>query len=141
MKAVLSHVLLIVLVISVFSCSKKMSEKEYYIKATENMEKENYQEAEKFFGKILEDYPKGENSSKALFMVAFINANYLKNYDKAKTYYTEFLEKYPDHELAKSASYEIKHLGQNIDDLPFLQADQGDTEKDKKKQASSNPSQ
>jgi outer membrane protein assembly factor BamD (BamD/ComL family) len=141
MKASLGYAILILLVLIAFSCSKKMSEKDYYLKATENMEQENYEEAEKFFAKILEDYPNGENSSKALFMIGFINANYLNNLDKAKTYYTEFLEKYPDHELAKSATYEIDHLGQDIDDLPFLQGEPATDQNKKDKQASSNPTQ
>jgi outer membrane protein assembly factor BamD (BamD/ComL family) len=106
----------------VFACSGKKSEKEYYDLANQNMGQENWQEAEKYFSKILEEYPNGVNSSKALFMVAFINANYVKDLEKARKYYTEFLEKYPNHELADDAKYEIDHLGQDVDDLPFLQS-------------------
>ena len=124
----------------IVSCSKT-GEKEYYVKAIESMEHGNYKEADKFFTKILEDYPNGENASKALFMIGFINANYLKDYDKAKAYYTEFVEKYPEHELARSAIYEIDHLGQDINGLPFLQGEQTDAEDGKDKPFSTNKSQ
>jgi outer membrane protein assembly factor BamD (BamD/ComL family) len=101
-------------------CSKKVGEKEYFDLAYQYMGKEKWSDAEKYFQKILDEYPNGVYSSKALFMVGFINANYLKNYDKAKKYYTEFLKKYPNHDLADDARYELENLGKNIDDLPFL---------------------
>ncbi len=108
------------LLMSFVGCSHKAGEKEYYDLAYQYMGKEKYSEAEKYFQKILDEYPNGVYSSKALFMVGFINANHLKNFDKAKKYYTEFLKKYPNHELAASAKYEIENLGKNVDDLPFL---------------------
>ena len=108
-------------------CSKKAGEKEYFDMAYQYMGKEKWSDAEKYFQKILDEYPNGVYSSKALFMVGFINANYLKNYDKAKKYYTEFLQKYPNHDLADDARYELENLGKNIDDLPFLkEGDSGD---------------
>jgi outer membrane protein assembly factor BamD (BamD/ComL family) len=140
MKASFCFTFFILSIFVIVSCSRT-GEKEYYVKATESMEQGNYEEAAKFFAKILEDYPNGENASKALFMIGFINANYLKDYDKAKAYYTEFIEKYPEHELARSAAYEINHLGQDIYDLPFLHGEQTDAEDVKDKQFNSNKSQ
>ncbi len=102
-------------------CGKKAGEKEYFDLAYQYMGKEKWSDAEKYFQKILDEYPNGVYSSKAMFMVGFINANYLKNYDKAKKYYQDFLNKYPNHDLADDARYEIENLGKNIDDLPFLQ--------------------
>jgi len=101
-------------------CGKKEGEKEYFERAYQEMGKEQWSEAEKNFQKILDIYPNGEYASKAMFMVGFVNANYLKNYDKAKKYYTEFLEKYPNNELADDAKYELEHMGSDVDDLPFL---------------------
>lgn len=140
MKSGLKYFVFIGLALSLFACSKKMSEKEYYVLATQNMEKENYAEAEKYFAKILEEYPNGANSSKAMFMVAFINANYLKNMEKAREYYSNFIEKYPNHELAQSAQYELQHLGQNIDELPFLKDETGNAASGDNKQTSDNSS-
>jgi len=93
-------------------CGKKEGEKEYFERAYQEMGKEQWSEAEKNFQKILDIYPNGEYASKAMFMVGFVNANYLKNYDKAK--------KYPNNELADDAKYELEHLGSDVDDLPFL---------------------
>jgi outer membrane protein assembly factor BamD (BamD/ComL family) len=101
-------------------CGDKPSEKEYFDLAYQYMGKEQWSEAEKNFQKILNEYPNGDYSSKALFMVGFVNANYLKNFDKARKYYTEFLEKYPEHELADDAKYELENLGKDVNELPFL---------------------
>jgi outer membrane protein assembly factor BamD (BamD/ComL family) len=119
-------------VVSIFSmysgCSRKAGEKEYFDLAYQYMGKEEWSEAEKYFQKILDEYPNGVYSSKSLFMVGFINANYLKNYDKAKKYYTEFLKKYPNHDLADDAKYEIENLGKNIDDLPFMKEEKSQSD-------------
>jgi len=115
-----------VLLIVALGCSKKMSEKEYYDLANQYMAQEKWQQAETYFEKILQEYPNGVFSSKATFMVGFINANYLKNYDKAREYYSLFLEKFPKHELADDAKYELEHLGKGMEDLPFLKDEKGD---------------
>ncbi len=107
------------------ACSEKVGEKEYFNLASKYMEEQNWQKAEEYFNKICEEHPNGLFSSKALFMVGYINANHLKDYDKARKYYTEFLNKYPDHELAVAAKYELDNLGKGLDDLPFLQEKTG----------------
>ncbi|RMG67497.1 MAG: outer membrane protein assembly factor BamD, partial [Calditrichaeota bacterium] len=104
-------------------CAKKMSEKEYYDLAMQSMNQEKMEQARDYFQKILDEYPNGVFSSEALFMVAFIDANYLKNYAEARRYYEEFLQKYPNHELASSARYELEHLGKPVEELPFLKGD------------------
>lgn len=119
MKSGISLMLISVLVLAI-SCSKNISEVDYYTKANEFMSKENWKEAEQNFQSILDHYPKGEYAAKAMFMIGFINANYTNNLDKARKYYNEFLEKYPNHDLADDAKYEIQNLGKSIDDLPFL---------------------
>jgi outer membrane protein assembly factor BamD (BamD/ComL family) len=121
MKSGISIILFAMLIMTFISCSNKMSELDYYNKANELMSSENWEGAEENFQKILDNYPKGEHSAKALFMIGFINANYTNNLEKARKYYTKFLEKYPDHDLADDAKYEIENLGKNIEDLPFLQ--------------------
>jgi len=111
---------MLTLLILAMGCGKKLGEKEYFDMAYQQMAQEKWSDAEKYFQKILDEYPNGVFASKSLFMIGFLNANYLKNYDKAKKYYSEFLAKYPDHDLAASAQYELEHLGKDIDDLPFL---------------------
>ncbi|MFZ0390745.1 MAG: outer membrane protein assembly factor BamD [Calditrichia bacterium] len=109
-------------------CNKTKSEKEYFDLAYQHMGKEQWSEAENNFQKILEEYPNGVYSSKSLFMVAFINANYIQNYEKAKEYYSKFLQKYPNHELASSAKYELENLGKNPDDMPFWREENSDND-------------
>ena len=122
-KGIVSFIFLLVGIILVVGCGKKMGEKEYFDMAYQFMGEEQWSESEKYFQKILDEYPKGEFSSKALFMVGFVNANYLKNFDKAQQYYTDFLQKYPKHDLADDAKYELENLGKDINDLPFLKGE------------------
>ena len=116
-----SPLLLVVGVLLIAGCGKKMGEKEYFELAYQQMGKEQWSESEKYFQKIVDDYPEGAYSAKALFMVGFVNANYLKNYNKAEKYYKEFLSKYPENELADDAQYELDHLGKDINEIPELQ--------------------
>lgn len=119
-KGMIGFLVLLLFVIFSAGCGSKAGEKEYFDLAYQYMGKEKWSDAEMDFQKILDEYPNGVYSSKALFMIGFINANYLQNEEKARKYYTEFLEKYPNHDLADDAKYELDNLGKNIDDLPFL---------------------
>lgn len=125
MKSGISLILMSVLILAI-SCSKKISELDYYTKANELMSKENWEGAEQNFKSILDHYPNGEYAAKSIFMIGFINANYTNNLDKGRKYYNKFLEKYPNHDLADDAKYEIQNLGKSIDDLPFLKEPEKD---------------
>ncbi len=131
-----SLLLLNIAFLLLWGCGKKVSEKQYFDLAHKYMENQEWSKAEVNFQKVLDEYPNGVYSSKALFMLGFINANDLKNYDKAKEYYTEFLKKYPNHELADDARYELQNLGKNTDDLPFLKDDQSTADTTKNVQTS-----
>jgi outer membrane protein assembly factor BamD (BamD/ComL family) len=122
MRNGISFILISVLIFAI-SCSKNMSEVDYYTKANELMSQEQWEEAEQNFQSIIDKYPDGEYSAKAVFMIGFINANYTNNLEKAKEYYHKFLEKYPNHDLADDARYELENLGKSIDDLPFLKGE------------------
>ncbi len=126
MKGGFHLILIVALILAFFSCSSE-GEADYYAKANELMSQEKWEEAEKNFQKILDDYPEGEYRAKAMFMVGFINANYTNNFDKAREYYNDFLKKYPDHDLADDAEYEINNLGKSIDDLPFLKGQEAES--------------
>lgn len=127
-REIVSFIFLLVGVVLIVGCGKKMGEKEYFDMAYQFMGKEQWSESEKYFQKILDEYPEGEFSSKALFMVGFVNANYLKNFDKAQQYYSNFLQKYPNHDLADDAKYELENLGKDINDLPFLKGEESETD-------------
>lgn len=70
--------------------------------------------------KLIEQYPQSNFAVQSLFMIGFICANNINDLDKAEKYYKEFLEKYPDHELANSVKWELDHLGQDINEIEFL---------------------
>lgn len=120
MRRLLIHYFLFLCLILLISCESKKTETEYFNLAYEQYNKAAYDEAIANFKNIIEYYPEGENTPKATFMIGFINANDLKNLDEAKKYYTLFLEKYPENELADDAEYELKTLGQDINDLPIF---------------------
>ena len=114
-----------IVLVALLACSEKMGEKDYFTLAQEYMDQQNWEKAEEAFSTMVEKYPDGVFAAKSTFMVGYINANHLGDLEKAREYYTQFIEKYPDHELAMAAQYELEHLGQNPDELPFLQDDAG----------------
>ncbi len=117
----------LVLMLVVFSCSKTLSEEEYYNAAKDAYTKENFKVAIDNFKNIVSHYPQGKRAAEASFMLGFINANDIKNYDAAKKYYEDFIKKYPKHELADDAQYELQTLGKDINDLPIFKKINGDS--------------
>ncbi len=124
MKAIRFIGVSLLAVFLVLSCSEEMGEKEYFDLANQYMGQQNWEKAEQNFEIIYQKFPNGVFSSKALFMMGYLNANHLNNLEKARKYYTEFLEKYPNHELADDAKYELENLGKDVEDLPFLKGDE-----------------
>ena len=120
MKSKVLWLVLVAFSLVIFSCGEKQTEKDFLDLAYQYMEQQNWEKAEENFIKISDDYPNGMHTSKAIFMVGYINANHLDNYDKAREFYTTFLEKFPDHELANDAQYELNNLGKSADELPFM---------------------
>ncbi len=116
----MKYFLSFLLMIAVISCSKKMSESEYYNKANEAYSAKDILTAVDNFKKQIETYPKGENYSKAVFMLGYIHANDLKKYDEARKYYNEFIEKFPNDTLVSAAKYELETMGQDINTLPMF---------------------
>ena len=128
MKLLQTFTLGMLLLIMIFSCSKTLSEEEYYNAAKEAYTKEKFQDAVVNFNKLVENYPDGERAAESSFMLGFINSNYIKNFEEAKKYYEKFIKTYPDHELADDAQYELDTLGKDINELPiFTQCIQLDT--------------
>ena len=125
----LTRIVLVIILTAMFiiGCSTKLSETEYYKLATEAFNKQDYQKSIENFKNIIDNYPEGQRSSEALFMLGYINANSTKNLEDAEKYYKLFIEKYPDDELTDDAQYELKHLGKDINELPIFQDIQKDS--------------
>jgi len=120
MKLLQTALISSLLMILLFSCTKTLTEEEYYNAAKEAYTKENFELAVTNFNHIIKNYPQGKRAAEAQFMLGFINANDIKNYDEAKKHYDRFIAKYPEHDLADDAQYELQTLGKDINDLPIF---------------------
>ncbi|MCF7885410.1 MAG: outer membrane protein assembly factor BamD [Candidatus Marinimicrobia bacterium] len=76
-----------------------------------------YEEAINTYQQYINKYPQSSSTPNALFMIAYVYANDMQNYEKAKSAYNKFIEKYPDHELVPSAKWELKNMGQDIQNI------------------------
>jgi TolA-binding protein len=130
MKNSIPFVLILITAIFLFSCSDTKTEEEYYKLAYDQYNDEKYDESVNNFKSLLENYPDGQNSPNAMFMIGFICANHSKKLDEAKIYYNMFMEKYPKHELVSSAKYELETLGKDINELDIFK----DIEKEEKEE-------
>ncbi len=82
--------------------------------------------------RLIAKYPESKFAAQSLFMIGFIYANNLGDFDKAKEYYNKFLGKYPESELVPSVQWELDHLGQDINDIPFLKQNDTSTKSEEK---------
>lgn len=120
MKNCISFVLVLIAAIFLFSCADTKTEEEYYKLAYDQYNDGKYDESVNNFKSLLENYPDGQNSPNAMFMIGFICANHSEKFDEAKIYYNMFMEKYPKHELVSSAKYELETLGKDINELDIF---------------------
>ena len=95
---------LIFALLPLLACGKKLaSEKDLYEQATKYESTQDYNKALECYQTIVDNYPKSENRYKALFMIAYINSDYLKDIKKAIKCYEELLKEYPNCDLADDA--------------------------------------
>lgn len=76
--------------------------------------------ASKQFQTVIEKYKDSKEAPQAQFMIGFIYANSKPDIVKAKEAYETFLKNYPEHELVPSVQWELKYLGQDINEIPEL---------------------
>lgn len=76
--------------------------------------------ASKQFNHVVEKYADSEFAPQAQFMIGFIYANSKPDTAKAREAYKTFLKNYPEHELVPSVQWEMKYLGQDINEIPEL---------------------
>ena len=108
---------LVMAVLMVLSCGKKMTEREIFDEAQKLQGESKFDKSAKLYQKLLKDYPESRHYASSLFMLGFLYANNINDINKARTYYNEFLEKFPDHELADDVEFELKNLGKPITDI------------------------
>tara|TARA_B110000914_G_C15457052_1_gene443922 strand:+ start:172 stop:717 length:546 start_codon:yes stop_codon:yes gene_type:complete len=74
----------------------------------------NNKEAIEVYNNLYQNFKGSENSSDALFMMAFLHENNMGNKEKAKVYYQKYLDEFPTKEFAKDAQFSLD----NIDKTP-----------------------
>ena len=65
-----------------------------------------------YYSELVFNYPDGEHSDEAQFMIGFIQAEELGNYEAARGALERMLETYPDSELRQSAEWMLENMGE-----------------------------
>ena len=94
------------------SCSR-MSEEEAFTKGKAAVEQRKYEEAQKFFNLIIEEYPDGKRAPDALFLSGSIHQNEKRDLAKAVSIYLEVVRKYPKSDAAPKALFTAAFLHAN----------------------------
>ena len=107
-------------VLNNFPDHEKASKAQYLIAEIYYRDLRDFSQAIDEYENLRLNYPESPQVPFALFMQGFIYANMLSNFENARIHYEEFLKKYSNHELAQSVTFELKYLGQEIQDIPEL---------------------
>lgn len=100
--------------------AEKADQAQYKIALIYSNNLNDFSKSIKIYEKLIGKYPDSKFAAQSLFMIGFIYANNLNDIEKAEEYYKEFLEKYPEDELVNSVKWELEHLGQDINEIDFL---------------------
>lgn len=115
-------------IVKKFPKTENAEEAQYKIALIYSNNLNDFQKSIESHEALIHKYPESKYAAQSVFMIGFIYANNLDNLDKAKEYYTQFLEKYPEHELVNSVKWELDHLGQDINDIDFLNQEKDEGE-------------
>ncbi len=77
----------------------------------------------KTHARLVTQCPESNLAAQSLFMIGYHYANNIGDLDSAKVYYQKFVDQYPDNELVNSVKWELEHLGQDINEIDFLQSE------------------
>jgi outer membrane protein assembly factor BamD (BamD/ComL family) len=108
-KAFLIYIIFVFVAGTFSGCGKK-SEEELFNMAESAQKDGNPIEAIKAYRTLQSEYPDGENSAKALFMIGFVYAEELADTGKAIEAFEDFMHKYPNDDLFASADFMVKAL-------------------------------
>jgi TolA-binding protein len=116
MKYILSLLVLIVL----FSCSSKKTDKELFDEAKKNLTENKIPEAVTGFDQLVSDYPDSKLAPEALSQLASVYQNKMvknlseqENLEKAVSLFKEVHDKYPDSEYAPSGLFMAAFISAN----------------------------
>lgn len=77
----------------------------------------NNAEAIKVYENLYTNFKGSENSSDALFMMAFLYENNMGDKEKAKEYYQKYLDEFPTMEFAKDAKFSLENIDKTPEEL------------------------
>ncbi|MBD3170762.1 MAG: tetratricopeptide repeat protein [candidate division Zixibacteria bacterium] len=101
------------------------SEEELFTYAQQAQENNEPIEAVRAYRELIETYPEGEHTPKALFMIGFVYSEQVADSGKAIEAFEEFLSRYPEHELAESAGFMVKALKGETADPVLSEEEEG----------------
>ncbi len=90
------------------SCAKKNSEAEVeklYTQGQVAMNQAKFDSALVIYEGILKKYPDHPKSDRALFLMGYIENEFLGNKEKAKVYFNDLMVRYPKSDLIKDAKF------------------------------------
>jgi len=91
-----------------FGCAKKNSEAEVeklYTQGQIAMNQAKFDSALVIYDTILKKYPDHPKSDRALFLMGYIENEFLGNKEKAKVYFNDLMVRYPKSDLVKDAKF------------------------------------
>jgi tetratricopeptide (TPR) repeat protein len=77
----------------------------------------NNKEAIKVYNNLYNNFKSSENSSDALFMMAFLYENNIGDKEKAKEFYKKYLEEFPTKDFAKDAKFSLDNIDKTPEEL------------------------
>ncbi len=98
-------ILTFMLVLFLFGCSEKISEKEYFDRAQLLEQNEEYDEAIETYLSIYKKFPGGELGDESLFRSAIIQANILRHHEDAIKTHDRLLRAFPESDYAHQSFF------------------------------------
>lgn len=100
--------LYLAIVIFTLGCARKNSEAEVerlYTQGQLAMTASKFDSALVIYDTILKKYPNHPKSDRALFLMGYIENEYLGNREKARVYFNDLIVRYPKSDLVKDAKF------------------------------------
>lgn len=109
--------LFLVLLALVWGCAKKDNEAEIQMLYTQGqiaMNQSKFDSALAIYDSILKKYPDHPKNDRALFLMGYIEKEFLGNEEKARLYFNNLMARYPKSELIKDAKFLLSGETPNI---------------------------
>ncbi len=117
--------ILLVAATAIFACGRKkadikIADEKTLFEQAQNFEKaEDFAKASETYQLLADTYPQSQSRYKALFMLGYIQLEYLKDHKKAEKTFKALLTEYPSCDLADDAKflYTAASSGKTLDDV------------------------